>query len=62
MTESNQSPESNEVEFHEQVGRPAGRSGAVRLGIVAGSAILFVIGAVAVMAASPAPSTSTGAA
>ncbi len=62
MTATNQPPESNEVEFRQQVRQTPGRSGAVRVGIVAGSAILFVIGAVAVMAASPSPSTTTGAA
>ncbi|MBI3750009.1 MAG: hypothetical protein HY262_14370 [Chloroflexi bacterium] len=56
--------EPDQVEFHELVGAPDGRQPAgspspsvpVRIGIVAGSAILFVIGAVAAMGASPAPS------
>ena len=40
-------------------GGPLGRSIPVRIGIVAGSAVLFVIGAVAAMGASPAPSGAT---
>jgi hypothetical protein len=56
--------EPDQIEFHEHIGgpddgQPAGsgsRSVPVRIGIVAGSAILFVIGAVAAMGASPAPS------
>ncbi|HEY6014684.1 MAG TPA: hypothetical protein VIU37_11775, partial [Candidatus Limnocylindrales bacterium] len=56
--------EPDQIEFHELVGAPEGRqpgrspspSVPVRIGIVAGSAILFVIGAVAAMGASPAPS------
>ena len=59
--------EPDEIEFHEHVGRPDGRppgsllsrSVPVRIGIVAGSAVLFVVGAVAAMGASPAPSGST---
>ena len=59
--------EPDEIEFHEHVssgggaqpGRPLGQSVPVRLGIVAGSAVLVVIGAVAAMGASPAPSAST---
>jgi hypothetical protein len=56
MTETN---ETNEVEFREPVTPTGGRSPAVRVGIVAGSALLVVIGAVAAMGASPAPSTAT---
>jgi hypothetical protein len=60
--------EPDQIEFHEHVGRQDGgqprssitRSIPVRIGIVAGSAVLFVIGAVAAMGASPAPSGSTG--
>jgi hypothetical protein len=59
--------ELDQIEFHEHIGGTGsrlpdgshGRSAAVRVGIVAGSAILFVIGAVAAMGASPAPSGST---
>jgi hypothetical protein len=55
------------AEFHEHVGKPDGqqprspvsRSKPVRIGIVAGSAVLVVIAAVAAMGASPAPSSST---
>lgn len=57
--------EPDQVEFHEVISGPgdrnpggAPRSMAVRIGIVAGSAALFVIGAVAAMGASPAPSGS----
>jgi hypothetical protein len=63
MTESNQmndlngANKANEIEFHEQVGKPAGQSVGIRVGIVAGSALLFVIGAMAVMGASRSPST-----
>ena len=61
--------EPDQVEFHEHIGGPAGeppgssptRSVAVRIGIVAGSAVLVVIGAVAAMGASPAPSSTPGA-
>jgi hypothetical protein len=55
--------ETNEVEFHEAVGGtggpggPGGRSPAIRAGMVAGAALLVVVGAVAAMGASPAPST-----
>lgn len=49
--------EPNEVEFHEQVtisgAKPDKRSLPIRIGIVAGSAILVIIGAVAGMGASP---------
>ena len=54
--------EPNEIEFHEQVTvsgvKPDGRSLPIRIGIVAGSAVLVVIGAVAGMGASPATSPS----
>lgn len=58
--------ESDQIEFHEHVGGPDGRqprgaitrSVPVRIGIVAGSAVLFVVGAVAAMGASPAPSAA----
>jgi hypothetical protein len=55
--------EPDQVEFHEQVTvagiKPDGRSLPIRIGIVAGSAILVVIGAVAGMGASPSsPATS----
>jgi hypothetical protein len=64
--------EPDQIEFHEHVGGPDGpngpqrgsslsRSVPVRIGIVAGSAILFVVGAVAAMGASPAPSSAPGA-
>jgi hypothetical protein len=61
--------EPDQIEFHEHVGRPDGpqpgtslsRSLPVRIGIVAGSAILFVVGAVAAMGASPAPSSAPAA-
>ena len=57
MTDTNQPLEPNEVEFHEKVQTPIGRTRAARAGIVAGAAFLFVLGAVAAMGASPAPST-----
>jgi hypothetical protein len=57
MTDTNQPTEPNEVEFHEKVQTPIGRTRAARAGIVAGAAFLFVLGAVAAMGASPAPST-----
>jgi hypothetical protein len=50
--------EPDQIEFHEHVGRHE-VSIPVRIGIVAGSAILFVVGAVAAMGASPSPSSST---
>jgi hypothetical protein len=61
--------EPDQIEFHEHLGRPAGqspggsvgRSIPVRIGIVAGSAVLFVVGAVAAMGASPAPSPTPAA-
>ena len=57
MTDTNQPLEPNEVEFHEKVQTPIGRTRAARVGIVAGAAFLFVVGAVAAMGASPSPST-----
>jgi hypothetical protein len=57
MTDTNQPTETNEVAFHEKVETPMGRTRAARVGIVAGAAFLFVVGAVAAMGASPAPST-----
>jgi hypothetical protein len=57
MTDTNQPTESNEVEFHEKIETPLGRTRAARAGIVAGAAVLFVVGAVAAMGASPSPST-----
>lgn len=57
MTDTNQPTQTNEVEFHEKVETPIGRTRAARVGIVAGAAFLFVVGAVAAMGASPAPST-----
>src|ERR1700675_1924431 len=55
--------EPDQIEFHEHIGGPDGgrppnpmiRSVPVRIGIVAGSAILVVVGVVAAMGASPAP-------
>jgi hypothetical protein len=56
--------EPDQVEFHEQVtasgGRSTARSLPVRAGIVAGTAALLVIGAVAAMGASPSPSATGG--
>lgn len=55
--------EPNEVEFHEQVTisgtKPDHRSLPIRIGIVAGSAILVIIGAVAGMGASPLTAPTT---
>ncbi len=59
MTDTNQPTETNEVAFHDKVETPIGRTRAARVGIVAGAAFLFVVGAVAAMGASPAPSTGT---
>lgn len=54
--------EPDQIEFHERVtapgGRPAARSLPARAGIVAGTAALVVIGAVAAMGASPSPTTT----
>lgn len=58
--QANASVEPDAVTFQEHVRRPAGQTTAVRIGIVAGSALLFVVGAVAVMGASPTPSTGAG--
>ena len=55
--EPNQPPEPNEVEFREKVQTPIARTRSARVGIVAGAAFLFVVGAVAAMGASPSPST-----
>ena len=63
MTEINQPltpdqpPEPNEVEFREKVQTPISRTHSARVGIVAGAAFLFVVGAAAAMGASPSPST-----
>ena len=59
----------DQIEFHEHIAGPDGpeptgsltRSIPVRIGIVAGSAILFVVGAAAAMGASPAPSSAPAA-
>ncbi len=59
MTDTNQPTESNEVEFHEKVPTPVGRTRAARAGIVAGAAFLLLVGAAAAMGASPSPSTGT---
>ena len=53
--------EPNEIEFHERVRRPFLAGTAARSGIILGSALLFLVGAVAVMGASPSPSAPTGA-
>jgi hypothetical protein len=54
--------EPENVEFHEHISRPILPSRLVRSGIVLGAALLFVVGVVAVMGASPSPSSpSTGA-
>jgi hypothetical protein len=47
------------VAFHEQVRATNGRSTAARAGIVAGSALLVVVGIVAAMGASPSPSPAS---
>lgn len=52
-----QMTEPNEVEFHESVKGPGNRPKAVRVGIVAGAALLFVVGVAVAMGASPSPST-----
>ena len=52
--------ERDAVAFHEPVPSPTSRSLAVRLGIVAGSALLVVVGVAAVMGASPSPTTGAG--
>jgi hypothetical protein len=48
-----------QVEFAEHIKRPLIPGGIARGGIVLGAAFLFVVGAVAVMGASPSPSSST---
>ncbi len=45
------------TEFHERIHRPLLSRGATRGGIVLGSALLFAVGVMSVMGASPAPST-----
>lgn len=54
-------PEPDQIEFHERVTVSDGRSGArsipVRAGIVAGTAALVIVGAVAAMGASPSPTS-----
>jgi hypothetical protein len=55
MNDMDDMDETNEIAFHEPVGKSSGRSAAVRIGIVAGSALLVIVGAVAAMGASPAP-------
>lgn len=56
--------EPDQIEFQERVRassvRPDGRSLPVRIGIVAGSALLVVVGAAAAMGASPAPAATGG--
>jgi len=50
-----------QVEFQERIARPVLPGPVARGSIIAGAALLFVVGAVAVMGASPSPSASTGA-
>ena len=50
-----------QVEFKERISRPVIPGGVARGGIVLGAALLFVVGAVAVMGASPSPSGPAGA-
>lgn len=57
LTPSASTPEG--AAFHEQVRPSRGRSTTARAGIVAGSALLVVVGVVAAMGASPAPSAAT---
>lgn len=52
--------EGDAVAFHEPVPSPTSRSLAVRLGIVAGSALLVAVGVAAVMGASPSRTTGAG--
>jgi hypothetical protein len=64
-------PDTNEIEFLEPVrsqggkpsrdGRPGSQSLAVRIGIVAGSALLVLVGVAAAMGASSAPTTTAAA-
>ena len=49
--------EPEQIEFKEQIHRPFLSTGIARGGLVLGSALLFVVGAMSVMGASPAPST-----
>lgn len=54
--------EPEHVEFHEHISRPILPGRLARSGVVLGAALLFVVGVVAVMGASPSPSApSTGA-
>lgn len=53
--------EPEHVEFHEHISRPILPGRLLRSGVVLGAALLFVVGVVAVMGASPSPSASTGA-
>jgi hypothetical protein len=50
--------EPEQVEFHERITRPILPGRLARGAVVLGAALLFVVGAVAVMGASPSPSTS----
>ena len=59
MNETNEISETNEIAFGGPVRKSGGRSPAVRVGIVAGAAMLVVVGAVTAMGASPAPGGST---
>lgn len=52
---TNDTNETDAIAFREPVRPSSGRSAAVRVGIVAGSALLVIVGAVAAMGASPAP-------
>jgi outer membrane lipoprotein SlyB len=51
--------EPEQVEFHERIERPILPGRLARGGIVLGAALLFAVGVVAVMGASPSPSSST---
>ena len=51
--------EPENVEFHERIERPIVPGRLARGGIVLGAAVLFVVGAVAAMGASPSPAPST---
>jgi outer membrane lipoprotein SlyB len=51
--------EPEQVEFHERIERPIRPGRLARSGIVLGAAVLFVVGAVAAMGASPSPAPST---
>lgn len=58
MENPNRVADHDGVEFLEPVRKPASQSRAMRAGVVAGSALLVVVGATAAMGASPAPSTN----